>query len=108
MRPQVRGWCCSRGARGRHRTGAGPEGWLWPSSSSRPHTHNNYIYNCALIMSLGGSLPMRLGNCKLTHEAGLNSARPDPPCCCSCHCSPNWNAAAGIIFFAARARKTHQ
>ena len=62
----------------------------------------------ALIMSLGGSLPMRLGNCKLTHEAGLSSARPDPPCCCSCHCSPNCDAAAGIIFFAARARKTYQ
>ena len=62
----------------------------------------------ALIMSLGGSLPMRLGNCKLTHEAGLSSARSDPPCCCSCHCSPNCDAAAGIIFFAARARKVHQ
>ena len=62
----------------------------------------------ALIMSLGGSLPMRLSNCKLKHEAGLSSARPDPPCCCSCHGSPNWDAAAGIIFFAARARKVHQ
>ena len=62
----------------------------------------------ALIVSLGGSLPTRLGNCKLKHEAGLNSARSGPPCCCSCHCSPNWDAAAGIIFFAAQARKTHQ
>ena len=61
----------------------------------------------ALIMSLG-SLPMRLSNCKLKREAGLNSARLGPPCCCSCHCSPNWDAAAGIIFFAARARKVHQ
>ena len=66
----------------------------------------------ALIMSLqlGGSLPiaMRLSNCKLKREAGLNSARSSPPCCCSCHCSPNCDAAAGIIFFAARARKAHQ
>ena len=65
----------------------------------------------ALIMSLS-SLPMRLrmqlGSCKLKLEAELNSARSDPPCCCSCHCSPNWDAAAGIIFFAARARKVHQ
>ena len=51
----------------------------------------------ALIMSLGGSLPTRLGNCKLEHEAGLNSARSDPPCCCSCHYSPGCDAAAGII-----------
>ena len=65
-------------------------------------------YAYALIMSLGGSLPMRLRNGKLEHEAGLNSARPGLPCCCSCHCSSNWDAAAGIIFFAARARKTHQ
>ena len=62
----------------------------------------------ALIMSLGGSLPMRLSNCKLKHEAGPNSARSDLPWCCSCHCGPNWDAAAGIIFFAAWARKTHQ
>ena len=33
------GWCYSRVAQRRQRTGAGPEGWLWPSSSSRPHTH---------------------------------------------------------------------
>ena len=62
----------------------------------------------ALIVSLGGSLPMRLSNFKLKHGAGLNSARPDPPCCYSCHCSPDCDAAAGIIFFAAQARKTHQ
>ena len=63
----------------------------------------------ALIMSLGSS-PMRPSNCKLKRElkAGLNSARSDPPCGCSCHCSSNWDAAAGIIFFAARARKTHK
>ena len=36
---RVCGWCCSRVAQRRQRTGAGPEGWLWPSSSSRPHTH---------------------------------------------------------------------
>ena len=34
----------------------------------------------ALIMSLGSSLPMRPSNCKLKREAGLNSARSDPPC----------------------------
>ena len=62
----------------------------------------------ALIMSLGSSLPMRPRNCKLKREAGLNSARSTPPCCCSCHCSSNCDAAAGIIFFAAWARKTHQ
>ena len=61
----------------------------------------------ALIMSLGSS-PMRPSNCKLKRElkreAGLNSARSGPPYCCSFHC----DAAAGIIFFAARARKTYQ
>ena len=62
----------------------------------------------ALILSLGSSLPMRPRNCKLKHEAGPNSARSDPSRCCSCHCSPNWDAAAGIIFFAAQARKVHQ
>ena len=59
----------------------------------------------ALIMSLGSS-PMRPSNCKLKRElkAGLNSARSGSPYCCSFHC----DAAAGIIFFAARARKVHQ
>ena len=36
---RVCGWCCSRAAQRQQRTGAGPEGWLWPSSSSRPHMH---------------------------------------------------------------------
>ena len=74
-------------------------------------THTERTY--ALIMSLSSlQLPMRLrtqlGSCKLKLEAELNSARSNPPCCCSCHRSPNCDAAAGTIFFAARARKTHQ
>ena len=67
-----------------------------------------HAYALIDIMSLGSSLPMRPSNCKLKREAGLNSARSTPPCCCSCHCSSNCDAAAGIIFFAARARKTYQ
>jgi hypothetical protein len=64
-----------------------------------------HAYALIMIMSLGSS-PMRPSNCKLKRElkAGLNSARSGAPYCCSFHC----DAAAGIIFFAARARKTYQ
>ena len=94
--PQVRGCCCSRGARGRPCTGAGPERRLWPSLISKPNTHREHNNNYALIMSLSSlQLPMRPSSCKLKLEAELNSDQSDPPCCCNCHCSPNCNTGGG-------------
>ena len=90
------------------RTGAAAHrGWAGELAVAELELEATHAY--ALIMSLGSS-PMRPRNCKLKREleAGLNSARSTPPCCCSCHCSSNCDAAAGIIFFAARARKTYQ
>ena len=57
-------------------------------------THTQRTY--AFIMSLSSlQLPMRPSSCKLKPEAELNSAQSDPPCCCSCHCSPNCNTGGG-------------
>ena len=91
------------------RTGAAAHrGWTGGIAVAELELEATHAYALIMIMSLGSSLPMRPSNCKPKREAGLNSARLGPPCCCSCHCSSNCDAAAGIIFFTAWARKTYQ
>ena len=60
------------------RTGAAAHrGWAGGLAVAELELKATHAY--ALIMSLGSSLPMRPSNCKLKREAGLNSARSDPP-----------------------------
>ena len=93
--PQVRGWCCSRGAQMRPVL-RGQAGGLAVAELEATHTCVIIIYIDALIMSLS-SLPLRPSNCTLKLEAELNSAQSDLPCCCTCHCSPNGDDTAGTF-----------
>jgi hypothetical protein len=80
------------------RPGSAPAGTR-PPTHIHTHLARGHTYIC---------IDHELGQ-QLANEAKqLQAQARAQGCCCSRHRSFNCDAAAGIIFFAARARKTHQ